>query len=237
MRVCNLLVLVAAIVCLVPHQSHAGITIYGTHADHPIIPGGSLSDVKMSVDLSVSGTVATMTFTNISDGLETTAVIAEIVLDTYDDDLYGDGPDPEPVGWVLWDPVILTSTDDVSFTFGDSNGLPGYHSVTSDMLALVEYQADSSPTQKGLNIGESLVVQFDTSLSDGEGIGDYFAFFDGGSDTAAYTIGFHAINTTTVYEETTGDRASLSGIYIPEPATMVMVGFGALLLLIRRKRR
>ncbi len=224
MRIYYLFVLVAAIACLVPHQADAGIVIYGTHTDHGIVPGGSLSDVRMTVDLSVTGGVATMTFTNTSGGLETSAVLEEIIVDTYDDDV-------DVGGAVFWNPVILTDTADVGFTWGDSNGLPGYNSVTNDNPALVEFQAKSAPPTKGIGIGESLVVQFDTSLADGpDRTADYLAFFNGGSDTADYTIGFHAISASTVNGE------SLSGI-IPEPGTMLLAGFGVLLLLVRRARR
>jgi hypothetical protein len=208
-----------------PSASGAGLVIYGTHADHPVVPGGDISDVRMTVDLSIVGGVATITFTNTSVLPETSAVIDEIVIDLYDDDLVTGGD-------VLWDPVILTDTAEVRFSMGDSNGLPGYGPMTSDTPPLLEFGADPPPSTRGLDIGESLVVQFDTALPDGpDRIDDYLAWFDGGSDTASYSIGFHAISASTL------DGESLSGTYeVPEPGTLLAIGFGVLLLA-RRVRR
>ncbi len=227
MKLYCVLTLAAAFLCLGSVSSIGSIIVYGTHADHPIEPGGDLADVQMTVDLFVTGGEATMTFTNTSVGFETTAVLAEIVVDMHDDDPGGSGP-------VLWDPVILTETEDVAFTWGDSNGLPGYHSETAEMPPLLELSAQPAPPKKGLGIGESLQVKFDTSLPDGpDRIADYLAFFNGGSDTEDYTIGFHAISAATVGGQ------SLSGIYheTPEPGTMVLIGLGGVLLLVGRKRR
>jgi len=224
MKLLYVLTVLAVVACLAG-SSDADIVVYGTHTDHPIVPGGDLTDIKMTVDLAVSGGVAIMTFKNTSDGDEISAVFKEIVLDTHDDDLLVGGE-------VLWNPVILTHTDEVSFSWGDSNGLPGYNAVTTETTLLIEFQADSPPTQKGINIGESLQVQFQTSLADSpDAIGDYLSFFNGGDDTADYCVGFHAISASTV------DGESLSGIYeVPEPATMGLIGFASLLIITRRKR-
>jgi hypothetical protein len=217
--------LLALIGLVVSAQSYAGIVIYGTQTDHPIVPGGDLTDVRMDVDLLVSGGVATMTFTNVSIWPELSAVFKEIVVDTYDDDL-------DTGGAVLWNPVILTATPNVSYSFGDSNGLPGYQAMTNDSMFLLEFQADAPAVQHGIGPGEVFQVQFDTSLADGSDIYDYLAFFDGGEDTANYTIGFHAISADTV------DGQSLSGIYeVPEPATIMIGALGLLVALRLRKAR
>jgi hypothetical protein len=224
MRACHVFISTIAFVCLAALPSPASITIYATHSDYAP-SSGSLSDICMTVDLSVAGGIATMTFINTSVAPETTAVFKEIVVDLYDDDV--------PVGGdILWGAIILTNTSEISFTGGDSNGLPGYGPFTSDMPDLYELQADSPPTSKGLNIGESLVVQFNTILPDGlDRIHDYLAAFGGGSDTANYAIGFHAISASII------DGQSLSGMYVPEPATMLVVGLGALLVVIGRRVR
>jgi hypothetical protein len=211
-----------------PLTSNASLVIVGSNADHPIVPGGDISDIRMTVELAVAGGLATFTFTNTSVFPEISAVIDEIVLDLYDDDLPSGGA-------VLWNPVILTLPSDpehVSFSMGASNGLPGYHDVTDDTPALLEFGADPPPTQWGLEIGESLVVQFNTVLPDGpDRINDYLAWFDGGCDTGDYAIGFHAISTSTL------DGQSLSGIYVPEPATISLGVFGLLVALRIRKTR
>ena len=216
--------LLVFVVIALPLQARAGVTIYGTQTDHPIVPGSDLTDVRMDVDLLVAGGVATMTFTNASIWPELSAVFKEIVVDTYDDD--------ETDGAVLWDPVILTNTPSVSYSWGDSNGLPGYETLTSDGVFLVEFQADAPPVQNGIGPGEVFQVQFDTSLADGSDIFDYLAFFNGGEDTANYTLGFHAISADVV------DGQSLTGVYeVPEPATVLAGALGLLVLLRWRKAR
>lgn len=225
MRFLHLIGFVIALVGLVvPAQSYAGITVYGTHADHPIVPGGDLTDVRMEVDLTVSSGQATMTFTNVSIWPELSAVFQEIVVDTHDDDL-------DVGGAVLWNPVILTDTAFVSYSMGNSNGLPGYQSVTNDAVFLLEFQADAPPVQKGIGPGEYLQVQFDTILADGSDIYDYLAFLNGGEDTAAYSIGFHAISADIV------DGQSLSGIHVPEPSMIAVGALGLLVVLRMRKAR
>jgi hypothetical protein len=207
-----------------PLQALAGITIYGTQTDHPIVPGSDLTDVQMKVDLLVSGGVATMTFTNVSIWPELSAVFKEIVVDGYDDD--------EADGAVLWNPVIVTSTPYVSYSWGDSNGLPGYQAVTNDGVFLIEFQADAPPVQMGIGPGEVFQVQFGTALADGADIFDYLAFFGGGEDTADYALGFHAISADVVNGE------SLSGVYeVPEPATVLVGALGLLVFVRRRKGR
>ena len=234
MRLRCALLLLFTVVCLAPLTSSATIVIVGSHCSDPVVPGGDITDVRMAVDLSVAGGIATFTFTNASIAPELSAVIDEIVLDLYDDDVAVGGD-------VLWNPVILTHTADISFTFGDSNGLPGYNPVTSDAPPLLELGADPPPSTKGLDMGpmgmgESLVVQFNTCLLDGpDQIADYLAFFDGGSDTAAYSIGFHALSASTVDDD--GDAGSLTGIYVPEPGTMLMAGLGLAIVALRRLRR
>ena len=173
---------VCLLVCLLTAVSRADLIIPASDTGGP--PGPGVADVQMSVDLSASGGVAVMTFTNISSGSEATAVFKEIVVDTYDDDVGAA---------VLWDPVVQSQPPDVSYSYGDSNGLPYFHDLTTDATALLELQADPAPPQEGIGPGEFLQVSFSTALPDGAGINDYLAFFNGGEDTSLHTIGFHAI--------------------------------------------
>ncbi|MFP4106730.1 MAG: PEP-CTERM sorting domain-containing protein [Phycisphaerae bacterium] len=96
----------------------ASVIVYGTNADHSLEEGANLSDVRLEFDLSVSGGKATATFTNVSTNYEASAVFKEIVLDVYNNDT-----DQA----VLWNPVVLTDTDDVDYSYAESNGLPAYH--------------------------------------------------------------------------------------------------------------
>jgi hypothetical protein len=201
--------------------ARADLIVYGTHADHPIVPGGSLDDVRMRVHLDVYQGLATMTFTNESVAPETTAAFKEIVLDTYDDDT-GTA--------ILWGGEVLTHTADVDYELFESNGLPGYHQQTADPVPLAELRALPPPTSKGLNPGESLQLRFQTLLADYAGIDDYLGAFGAGQDTGWYSIGFHAINCDTVAAE------SLSGIYVPEPATLAVLILGGAAMLLRRTR-
>ena len=162
------------------------------------MPDGDLADVQLSVDLTVADGLAVMTFINTSWGSETSAVFKEIVVDTCDDDT-GTA--------MLWDPAVLNQPPGVSYTAVDSNGLPCFQSSTSDATALLELRADPAPPKEGIGPGETLQVQFSTSLADGAGINDYLASFEAGSDTGMYTIGFHAISATVMGGE------SLAGLY------------------------
>jgi hypothetical protein len=200
----------------------ADYIIFGTHTDHQIEDGLSLQDVRLSVDLSVSDGLATVTFTNVSVASET-AVFKEIVIDGHDDDT-GTA--------ILWNPMVLTDTMDVSYSVSSHpNGLPGYQGQTSDAVPLIELQAQSSPVKYGIEPGEAVQVRFNTSLANGSTILDYFNAFGGGNDTAHYSIGFHAISARAVNGE------SLSGIAVPEPATLGMLAFGGLVMLVRRAKR
>ena len=199
--------------------ARGSLIVYGGQSDYPLAPGASLDDVRLTVELTVIGEVATMTFVNTS---LSEAVFKEIVVDTCDDDrgLH-----------VLWNPLILTDTADVAYTVRESNGLPGYHEFTSEVVMLLEFAADSPPPRRGLGVGETLQVQFATSLADGSDIADYLAFFDGGADSSDHAIGFHAISADVV------DGESLSGISLPEPASMLLIAVGAPLALQHRNRR
>ncbi len=225
----KLLLVIALVVLGLASPSGASIIIFGTHNTHSVIPGGDITDVRLEVDLTVSGSVATFSFTNVSTGLETTAVIAEIVIDTYDDDTATS---------LLTNGLVLTNTVDVAFDLSASNGLPNVGSLTTDPVPLAELNADPPPTQKGLNVGETLLVQFDTTLPDGSDIIDYLIAFNGGSDTFIAALGFHAIKSSTV------DGKSLTGIVnpgsggagqVPEPGTLALCALGAAGLVVRRK--
>lgn len=215
-----------AVLAALAGPASAGLIVYGSHSDHSLIPGASLADVQLLVDLEVAGGKATMTFTNASKAPETSAVFKEIVIDTFDDDTNTK---------IFWNAAILTNTKDVSYSFGKSNGLPGYHDLTSDATPLVTLQANSSPVKKGIGPGEVLKVSFCTSLANGSTMDDYLATLGGGNDTAAGAIGFHAISASVIRGE------SLSGITpgqtVPEPATAALLGLGAVGLARRRKRR
>jgi len=220
------LLISTVLLALVAAPAHADYIILGTHTDHEIEAGLSLEDVRMSVGLSVNNGLATMTVTNVSVASET-AVFKEIVIDGYDDDTHTA---------ILWNAVALTDTEDVSYDVSSHpNGLPGYHTQTSDAVSLIELQAESSPVKYGIGPGEVLQVRFNTSLVNGSTILDYFNAFGGGNDTAAYSIGFHAISAQAV------DGGSLSGVAsgvaVPEPATLAMLVFGGLAILGRRAKR
>jgi len=208
--------------CLIA-PSAQGAIIVPTVGD---IPGGDplggLVELQMSVELTVADGVAMMTFTNTSAGQAAKSVINEIVLDTWDDD----------TGMaILTDPVLPEATKDVAFKLASSNGLPGYQAETTDGVPLIELRTATPKPVKGLSVGESLTVTFGTSLADGSDIGDFLAAFGGGEDTAAWSIGFHALRA--------GGTASSpsSGIVVPEPATLATLAGGVLLALLRRKRR
>ncbi len=211
----------AVVICLVCSFAHAGLIVYGTNATHPIVSGGSLEDVSMTVDMEVLAGIAVMTFTNTSSGAEDEAVFKEIVLDTFDDDT-----DTA----ILWGGLVLTDTAEVSYDLVASNGLPGYQNETNDAFPLIELRADNPTTKLGISPGEVLHVQFSTSLADGSSITDYVDAFGGGEDTLQYAIGFHAISADTVGGE------SLSGV-IPEPCTLVLLAGGGVTLVLRRRRR
>jgi len=221
MRSRSVLVALCVLAFLAAPRAGADIIVYGTHTDHAVVPGASLEDVRLLVGLSADGGVATVSFTNVSVGSAVSGVLEEIVLDTHDGDTNQA---------VLWDPQIVTDETGIGFTFGESNGLPGYQAQTVEAFPLVEFQAKPPPVFKGLGLGETLVVQFATALADAADTDDYLAFFGGGADTAEWAVGFHAISVGTV------DGESLSGIYMPEPSVLVLVAIGGCLGVLRRRR-
>ena len=200
--------------------SQASVIVYGTYSDHPVADGSELSDVRMSVDMTVSGGLATMTFTNVSVYPELTASFKTIAVDWYDEDTSQR---------VLWNPVVLNSVGGVSYDSITIASLPAIPS--EDTMMLIGLSADPPPTKKGLAPGKMLQVRFNTSLADGSTIEDYLAFFDGGNDTAVNSLGFHAISATTVSGQ------SMVGTYIPEPTAMAMLMAGGGLLALRRRKR
>jgi len=206
---------------LVVPRAGADIIVFGTHADHPLVPGASLTDARLSMTLSVEAGVATVGFTNVSVASALDGVIKEIVIDTHDADTNQ---------WILWNPEVITDEEGVGFTVGDSNGLPGYLVNTIEPVPLVEFQAKPPPTGKGLSVGETLAVRFATSLPDGADTDAFEAFLAGGTDSVTWSLGFHAISVGTV------DGESLSGIHTPEPASLVLVATGGCLCVLRRRR-
>jgi len=216
------LIIATASLALLAGTAHADYIIFGTHADDNIQAGRSLTDVRMSVDLSVANGLATVTFTNVSLPSEK-AVFKEIVIDGLDDDTNTA---------ILWGPMVLTDTKDVDYSVSSHpNGLPGYQSQTGDAVPMIELQAKNSPVKYGIGVGEVLQVRFNTSLPDGSTIQDYFSAFGGGNDMGHYSIGFHAISAEVV------NGGSLSGIAMPEPATLGMLAFGGLVILGRKAKR
>jgi len=213
----SLLAFVFAAVLSLP--AHADFIVYGTSSNDALAPGASLEDVRLTVELSVTDGLATMTLTNTSIS---PAVFKEIVIDTYDDDT-GTA--------ILFDPTVLTDTAEVGYDLGPSNGLPGYKAVTRDAYPLLELRAKAPPPRKGLGMGETLLVQFQTPLPNGSDMNDYLAGFGGGQDTAHYAIGFQATGAEAV------NGGSLCGMYVPEPAAAVVLVLGALAALKRRRIR
>ena len=202
--------------------AHASLIVYGSHADHAIVPGGSLSDVRMSVDLTATGGTATVTFANVSAPPELSAVLKTIYLDLTDDDT-GSG--------ILWLPNIRHDLSDGTYSVGSYDVLPGYGTEITDGSSMIEFRAAPPPTGNGVAPGgEKLVVEFATSLADGSDIFDYLAAFNGGDDTEYCSIGFHAISADTVGGE------SLTGVTVPEPAALGLIGLGAVAMLKRRQK-
>lgn len=203
----------------------AGFILFGSHTDHELVDGASLTSVRLMVDLIVVDSVATLTFTNVSSGMETSAVFKQIVIDTRDDDTDAA---------IFWNGVVLGVNDDVSYTLESYNALPGFNSMIPDGDSMVRLEAAAAPTQKGIGPGESVQVQFETSLADGSAINDYFSFFGKGDDTGLYSIGFHAISAAVL------DGQSLSGAAseppAPEPGTLALLALGAWPVLRRRRR-
>lgn len=217
LRVCAVL-LFLGLACGV---SQASIIVYGTYSDHPVATGSDLSDVRMNVDMTVSGALATMTFTNVSVYPELTASFKTIAVDWYDEDT---------AQTVLWNPVVLGTVGGVSYDSILISSLPTVPG--EDSMMLIGLSSDPPPTKKGLAPSRTLQVRFNTSLADGADIDDYLAFFGGGNDTAVNSLGFHAVNATAV------NGQSMVGTYIPEPTAMaILVAGGALLAFRRRKRR
>ena len=188
--------------------SQGDLIIYGTRADYTPISGGSLSDVRLAVRLDVVGSTAVMTFTNVSVAPEYSVSFKLITIDQIDDD----------TGLaVLSNATILTSSTSVSYSLGSYSNLPGYTTEITDEASIVVLTANSSAPTSGINPGEILQVRFDTILSEGSDIYDYLGFFNGGNDTAAYTIAFHAISSDII------DGESLGGAYVPEPVTISLL--------------
>jgi hypothetical protein len=206
----TLAIVVAIVVSIAIAPAHASLIVYGSHSDFAPAPGGSLSDVRMLVDMTVTGGVATMTFTNVSTGMETSAVFKEIVIDTYVNDTNTA---------ILWNGKVLSG----SYTMADSNGLPGFAAYTHETPPLISLLALSPAPKKGIGPGSSFAVEFQTSLADGSTINDYLGAF-GGQDTSNGALGFQAISADVV------NGQSLSGINqrnpVPEPSLMALLTLG-----------
>jgi len=209
-------------VLLFPSIAGASLIITASHADDPLNAGASLDDIRLEVSLSVTGSQATMTFENASVAPELSAVFKTIVIDTKDDDTDQ---------LVLWNPLVRDDLSDGVYNVGPYNVLPGFNPMIVDGVSMIELNAANPAPHNGLSPGDRLVVQFDTSLAEGAGIDDYLALFDGGSDTVAYCLGFHAISTDTVV-----DDGSASGA-VPEPTSVALLAMGLPLFLLRRRRR
>ncbi len=208
----------------------ASIIVAGSTSAYMPVEGAELSDVRLTVDLSVDAAGATMTFTNTSIAPERTAVFKEFVVDTYNDATHTA---------IFTNARILDASSGVDFGFDEFNGLPGYSDSLKDDMGMMSLRAWSPPTKKGLGIGDRLRLRFDTILPMGSTIEDYLAQFRSESDRADSAIGFHAISSTIV------NGQSLTGmdvIYyptppaVPEPGTLVVLAAGAGMLVLRRRR-
>lgn len=196
------------------------LIIYGSRADYTPVPGADLSNVRLAVRLDVVGSTAIMTFTNVSVAPEYSVSFKLITIDTIDDD----------TGLaVLSNATILTDTKSISYSLDSYSNLPGYNAEITDGASIVVLVANPPPSKDGMNPDEILQVQFDTILPAGSDIYDYLGFFNGGNDTAEYTIAFHAISSDII------DGESLGGAYVPEPITISLLLVGGVALL--RKRR
>jgi len=222
-RTAVLTTLVAAAFCATPSASLASLIVTAGHADDPLESGASLDDVRLEVSLSVAGGRAAMTLGNASVSPEESCVFKTLVVDVLDDDT-GEA--------VLWNPTVRDDLSDGVYTVGDYNVLPGFNPLIDDGASMIELNAANPAPHKGISPGESLVVEFDTSLPDGADIFDYLSFFDGGNDTQAYCLGFHGISTDTIVRQ-----GSLSGAHVPEPASAALSLAGACSLLAHRRRR
>ncbi len=212
-------VLILGVFLCVPAQG--AIVIPANHTSDPVSAGSSLDDVRLEVDLSVEAGLATMTFSNASISPETSAVFKMIVVDLVDSDT-----DQA----ILWDPVIRDDLSDGAYILGSYITLPGFNPMITDGESMIALNAVSPAPDNGLSPGESLVVEFATSLADGTDIGDYLAAFGAGDDTASYSIGFHGISTDTIEND-----GSLSGANVPEPASIALLVTGAIGLIRRRR--
>lgn len=219
MKLCALLFVSLVIAC---GSANASVIVSAGHCSYPLVPGGSLSDIRMDVDLVVSGGFATMTFSNLSGGQETSAVLGAIYVDTVDDD---------SGAAILWNPIIVGASSGASFGIDYSDGPPGYRDSIADATQMLTLDADSPVTKKGLTLGKWLQVRFATSLASGSTIDDYLASFGGGNDTGEYALGFHAQACSTV------DGNSVSGASVPEPTALALIAAGGAGIIHRSRRR
>ncbi|NLW87096.1 MAG: hypothetical protein GXY38_09510 [Planctomycetes bacterium] len=97
---CAIVLLAAAAV------SQAAIIVYATHSDYKPEPGASLTDVQLTVDMSVKDGVATFSFLNSSKRPETSVSFKEIVLDGH-----AQLTDTK----VLWAPAVPPDTRDIGY--------------------------------------------------------------------------------------------------------------------------
>jgi len=218
---------VLALSVLAASSAEASLIIVGSHTKHSIVPGGSIADVRLKVDLEVNLVgglnIATITFENDSQLSETSAVFKTIYIDLKDDD---DDGSPAVLG-DAWDVNVRNDLSDATYTAGAYSVLPGYGSLIEDGPSMIEFTAAGPAPHDGIgpaDPNEKLVVEFQTSLAVGSDIFDYLAYFDEGNDTQMYAIGFHAISADVV------DYESLSGA-VPEPAsaTLFLLGFSGLM--------
>lgn len=216
------MIFLAVGICSSPSLTRASLMISGNHPGAALSPGASLDDVRLEVSLSVAAGRATTTWTNASVAPEDSAVFKTLFMDLEDDDT-GEA--------VLWNPTVRNDLSDGVYTVGAYNVLPGFNLLIVDGASMVELNAANPAPHEGIAPGQSLIVEFDTSLPDGSDIFDYLAFFDGGADSEAYCLGFHAISSDTIVND-----GSLSGAHVPEPTSAILLLAGVGCVFVRRRR-
>jgi len=253
----------AAVVFSLTGYSNADLIVHGSHADYPVIPGGSLDDVRLQVELSVNGGLATMTFTNVSVAPEQSAVFKLIVIDTLDDDT-GEA--------VLWDGSVLSNCPKVRDRLHRPQFMGPLHEPKTQQLggrkkshnrwgsnvltdtSDVSYSLEPYNVLPGYNPdildGESMVQLQANPPAPKKGIApgemlqvQFNTSLPGGSDIDDYLAFFNGGDDTAPFaigfqaiNADVVEGESVSGVNLPEPSLLALLSTGGLILLARRQR-